>query len=253
MAEGDFPYFRFYPRDFAASGKVEAMTTEAVGAYILLLGKAWHERPPCSIPNDQSTLARWARLSEDDWTRVMGRVLTCWTLRNDGRLYNARLESEWVKAREETSAKSEGGKRGAKKRWDSHRSAIGNPMASSCQPDPNPQPNPVRTIPPTCVLRSDDLLEAAVARLNVSDSVGRSVRRLVGVTIEEIEAVVAEVQTDPRVRDVGITAASELLRRRGLSIPRRKGGNLTAGLTEATAGVGGLADIVRRRTGRNAS
>jgi uncharacterized protein YdaU (DUF1376 family) len=113
VASGDLPFFKFYPTDFAASGKVEAMTTEAVGAYILLLGKAWHQSPPCSLPADPHILAKWSRLGVDGWAGVEAMVLACWTKRGDGRLYNARLESEYIKATREREAKSEGGKRSA--------------------------------------------------------------------------------------------------------------------------------------------
>lgn len=116
MANGDLPFFKFYPTDFAASGKVEAMTTEAVGAYILLLGKAWHQSPPCSLPDDPHILAKWSRLGVDEWAGVETMVLACWTKRGDGRLYNARLESEYIKATRERDGKAEGGKRSAEAR-----------------------------------------------------------------------------------------------------------------------------------------
>ena len=64
----DPPYFPFYPDDFACDGKVEAMTTEEVGAYTLLLCKAWREDPPGSIPDDDRVRARWTRLTPDRWT-----------------------------------------------------------------------------------------------------------------------------------------------------------------------------------------
>lgn len=106
------PYFPLYVLDFAASGKVEAMSTEAVGAYILLLCKAWHATPPCSLPADDQTLARWARLGDDAWSRVKASVVAAWELRADGRLYQPRLEIEWRKFRELQRARQEAGRRG---------------------------------------------------------------------------------------------------------------------------------------------
>ena len=61
------PWFQFYPDDFAGDGKVEAMSTIGVGAYILLLCKAWREDPIASVPADDSILARWSRLTPDEW------------------------------------------------------------------------------------------------------------------------------------------------------------------------------------------
>jgi len=110
------PYFPFYPRDFASDGKVEAMSTAAVGAYILLLCKAWHESPPCSIPDNDSTLARWARLSADEWSSVKQAVLSAWTLCGD-RWTQGRLLREFEGYR----AKSNQAKDAAELRWERER------------------------------------------------------------------------------------------------------------------------------------
>ena len=64
----DPPYFPFYPDDFASDGKVEAMTTEEVGAYTLLLCKAWREDPPGAF---LMTTACW--LAGRDWRPIAGR------------------------------------------------------------------------------------------------------------------------------------------------------------------------------------
>jgi hypothetical protein len=68
----------------------------------------------------------------------------------DGKWFQKRAEEELAKARAIVEAKSNGGKVGAKKRWDSHNSAngtgIGEPSISHRQNDaPLPQPIP-RTI-----------------------------------------------------------------------------------------------------------
>ncbi len=112
----DLPYFPFYPKDFAADGKVEAMTTLEVGAYMLLLCKAWHETPPCSVPDDDSVLARWARLTESEWSQARTRIRACWQLR-DGRLYQPRLEAEYRKVREKGNKSS----KAAVTRWEKER------------------------------------------------------------------------------------------------------------------------------------
>jgi uncharacterized protein YdaU (DUF1376 family) len=79
----DPPYFPFYPDDFACDGKVEAMTTEEIGAYTLLLCKAWCEDPPGSIPDDDRVLARWTRLAPDRWKECRTGVLAAFTLGTD--------------------------------------------------------------------------------------------------------------------------------------------------------------------------
>lgn len=129
----ELPYFPFYPKDFAADGKVEAMTTLEVGAYMLLLCKAWHETPPCSVPDDDFVLARWARLTEAEWSQARTRVRACWQLR-DGRLYQPRLEAEYrnIAGRANKNGKA------AKTRWDRMRSQCNrnaNAFQSQCHSD----------------------------------------------------------------------------------------------------------------------
>lgn len=107
------PYFPFYPKDFSADDAVEAMSTTAVGAYILLLCKAWHQEPPATLPDDDRLLARWSRLSLDEWSEVKPEVIAAFTLCGDGRWQQKRLRNEYAKYRE-TSRKN---REAAKQRW----------------------------------------------------------------------------------------------------------------------------------------
>lgn len=93
----------------------------------------------------------------------------------------------------------------------------------------------------------------AVADLRVSASVGRLVQALPDLTVEEIQAVVAEVRTDPNVRNVGIVAAGVLLGRRGQALPSRRKGDIVPSLSGAVIETAGrLAQIRRQRGGTNA-
>lgn len=91
------PAFLFYPDDFSSDGKVEAMTTEEVGAYILLLCKSWREKPPGSLPSDDPTLARWARLTLDRWLGCRPGVLAAYTFGTDSRWHQKRQRQEYDK------------------------------------------------------------------------------------------------------------------------------------------------------------
>jgi uncharacterized protein YdaU (DUF1376 family) len=92
------PSFQFYPDDFVSDGKVEAMTTEEVGAYILLLCKAWREKPAGTIPNDDKILARWTRMSQSRWLDCKPAVLCPFKACNGGARYaQARLQKEYAK------------------------------------------------------------------------------------------------------------------------------------------------------------
>lgn len=134
------PYFPFYVRDFVSDGLVEAMTTREVGAYILLLAKAWLEEPAGSIPNNDTVLARWARLGPADWTECRAAVLAPFDLGADDRWHQKRMRQEYARCMAALKAKSKGGKKGAAKRWgrkdlgghawDSHSIPNGRTMAS---------------------------------------------------------------------------------------------------------------------------
>lgn len=73
------------------------MTTEEVGAYILLLCKSWREKPPGSLPSDDPTLARWARLPLDRWLVCRPGVLAAYTFGTDSRWHQKRLRTEYDK------------------------------------------------------------------------------------------------------------------------------------------------------------
>lgn len=135
----------FYVKDFSCDGVVEAMSTEAVGAYILLLCKAWYENPPGSIPNDDQVLARWARTDATRWAECRAAVLAAFTLGGDGRFHQKRLRLEFDKQRANSSKRSEAGEKGAQSRWQTHGKRIAMPMANDGLASAFPLPN---TIPP---------------------------------------------------------------------------------------------------------
>lgn len=135
MGNADLPYFPFYPNDFASDGVVEAMTTEAVGAYILLLCKAWREEPPGSIPMDDKTLARWTRLSSDRWAECRPMVLAAFMPGNDNRLHQKRMRQEHDLLRVRSAKRSSAGKSGAAIRWPKNGNRIAN--ASDCHSNGN--------------------------------------------------------------------------------------------------------------------
>lgn len=108
------PYFKFFPKDFAADSAVEAMSTQGVGAYILLLCKAWHEDPPGSLPSDDRTLARFSRLSSDEWAEVKPEVLAAFTLGDDNRIHQKRMRREF----EDLRSKAKQRQKAAQARWD---------------------------------------------------------------------------------------------------------------------------------------
>ena len=87
------------------------LTTEAHGAYLLLMMAAW-VREGCSLPNDERRLAACAKMSLKDWRAIAPDILELWTVEGDS-IYQKRLRKEWHYVQEK-SAKN---KRNAQKRW----------------------------------------------------------------------------------------------------------------------------------------
>lgn len=114
------PYFPFYPNDFVGDGRVEAMETNAVGAYILLLCKAWYEKPAGTLPDDDELLSRWARMSRIDWSKIKSSVMSAFTLKGS-RWVQKRMKREHAKALDLIRKKAAGGSEGAKRRWEDER------------------------------------------------------------------------------------------------------------------------------------
>jgi len=118
MARSKRPlYIPLFPADFMGDPNVRSMTNTQVGIYMILIMTAWQETPPCTLPDDAGTLARWSLCkSVKEWQRLSPPVMACWTL-IDGRWINKRLRREFdgrVEAAERAATK---GKAGADKRW----------------------------------------------------------------------------------------------------------------------------------------
>jgi uncharacterized protein YdaU (DUF1376 family) len=110
------PAFLLYPNDFCSDGVVEAMTTEEVGAYFLLLCKAWMEDPAGTVPDDDRVLARWARLTQARWAKCKSSILAAFRLQ-DGRWHQGRMKREYAAWQDSKQEKSERAKRAADARW----------------------------------------------------------------------------------------------------------------------------------------
>lgn len=133
-----FPYFPFYVDDFLDDEKVEAMTTEEVGAYILLLLQAWKQVPAGTLPTSDRILARWARVEPEKWASIRGSVLAPFRERADGRLHQPRMILEHRKISAAYERKRDGGVKGAKSRWKSGLDGSPNDKPDS---SPNNLPN----------------------------------------------------------------------------------------------------------------
>ena len=89
MAE--FPYLPLWTDAFLAD--TMHLNTEETGAYLLLLMHAWRH-PDCTLPDDDTMLARYARVSTRRWPAVKPSITPFWTKGDDGRLSQKRLTLE---------------------------------------------------------------------------------------------------------------------------------------------------------------
>lgn len=118
MARSKRPlYIPLFPADFMGDPNVRSMTNTQVGIYMILIMTAWQETPPCTLPNDDEVLARWALCKNiREWNRLSPPVMACWTL-IDGRWINKRLRREFDGRVEAADRAAKKGKSGADKRW----------------------------------------------------------------------------------------------------------------------------------------
>lgn len=107
-------FFAFYPADFANDIHVEAMSTLQVGAYVLLLCKAWQGDPPASLPDDDQILARFARVDAAVWGEIRAGVLAPFRLGTDGRLHSKRLRLEYDAVLKRMRVARENGRKGGR-------------------------------------------------------------------------------------------------------------------------------------------
>lgn len=139
--DNEAPSFQFYPDDFVSDGKVEAMTTEEVGAYILLICKAWREKPAATLPNDDRVLARWARLTPERWAECKAAAMAPWKLlKGDVRYVQPRLKKEHDKMLTRRRQAHESATTAATTRWANEKK-----MRAACVTHPSGNGSAMRT------------------------------------------------------------------------------------------------------------
>jgi uncharacterized phage protein (TIGR02220 family) len=117
------PAFRFYPADWLADAKVQAMSLEAEGIYIRLLCYCWREG---SIPADRQAIAKLCKGYNGP---AIDEAISCFvSMKKNGkksdRLINKRLEVERKKQIEFRQSMKKAGIDGANKRWGRHSQAM---------------------------------------------------------------------------------------------------------------------------------
>ncbi len=122
---GKSPAFQFYPDTFLSDANVILMSMAERGVYITLICVCWQQG---RIPTDTATLAKLCNLSHAAFTKLWPAVQRCFIVTSKGdALAHPRLDRERRKQAEYKREKSDAGKAGANKRWQSHGNAIAQP------------------------------------------------------------------------------------------------------------------------------
>ena len=105
----DRPFMQLYVSDFV--GDTLTLTTEHIGAYLLLLIALWNADG--WLPSDDTKLARVVRLSVRRWRKVAVELLPFFVV-SGGVLTHTRLTRELEKASEKSHSRALAGERGGR-------------------------------------------------------------------------------------------------------------------------------------------
>lgn len=115
----EFPFFRWFPKDYSGDALVRSMTRDQDLAYRRLLDQSWELG---SLPNDKAKLAQLCGFSPLEFQAIWSFPLVdCWVENGDGNLINNRLEDE----RELARKKSRGAAKAARVKWRNRRKRMG--------------------------------------------------------------------------------------------------------------------------------
>ena len=136
------PYFNMYPADFEAD--TSHLTLEEDGAYNRLLRLMWMT-PGCSLPNDDSWIARRMRCDAETFARVVKPLISEFLAVENGRVFSPRLRREAMLSEQahqrRVNAGSNGGRKPNQLKNNGSEPSIAKAMPK--QPEPEPEPEPV--------------------------------------------------------------------------------------------------------------
>lgn len=112
----DLPYIPFNIADFLADDNVALMNTEEVGAYILLLCRAWQQDPPGTLPDNDDYLAAWSKCSVLGWSQLKPMVMKPFEFKED-RWHMNRMIKDHAQISGTIQKRKEAAQKGAKARW----------------------------------------------------------------------------------------------------------------------------------------
>jgi len=105
--------FTIDAKEFLLDNNIDCMDLAEIGANVLLLCRARIEEDPGTLPNDESLLQKWSRMTSEQWSQHRNGALSGFVLGEDGRWHNDYLQEEAKRISRYCIARSEG----ARKRW----------------------------------------------------------------------------------------------------------------------------------------
>lgn len=129
------PYMPFYVGDYLAD--TTHLTTTEHGAYLLLLATMW--RAGGSLPNDDAKLARFARLTPAQWTRIKATIISFFDVEG-GTITQGRLAQEMERHSKAVKQRRDAGALGgAAKSLKTRVNSVAAATVSLKQPEPEPE------------------------------------------------------------------------------------------------------------------
>jgi uncharacterized protein YdaU (DUF1376 family) len=128
----DAPWFAFYVKDWIV--ETALLTAAQKGALADLRAYAWHSDPPCTLPNDDTVLAKLSGLARQ-WPKL-GVAVRAFFIVEDDKLRDPMLSEAYEEMVKSSARKSQAGKLGAEQRWKGHSKVAGGqervgPMATA--------------------------------------------------------------------------------------------------------------------------
>lgn len=142
------PAFQCYASDdVLANGAIAELSHEAFGLFFRLYCRSWLEE---GLPNDPDRLARWARITREQWDSLWAEMEHLWTL-VEGRWINDGQEVKRTKVNAYVASRADNGRKGGrpkKEAYENHMLSGEKHMKSKLKAkksSPSPIPSPLPT------------------------------------------------------------------------------------------------------------
>ena len=123
----DLPYFPYYASNIIADKRYRLMSMQERGLWISIYTECW---PNGAVPADPESLAKYLGLPIEQVNAGLTERVLSFFKEVKGELISQQLEEYFHKQTKRRTRLSEGGKKGAKRRWDKDSNGIATPLAT---------------------------------------------------------------------------------------------------------------------------